>query len=525
MKISTNLLKDFVSFSPPIDRVAERLTMAGLEVEKIHKVTESKDSVFEVEVTTNRPDWIGHLGVAREIAAVENLALKYPQVDEEKNRRMAQGWKVSIKENEGCPYYSGVYIEGVERVATPEFMKKRLEACGHRSIDFFVDVTNYVMLETGQPMHAFDADLVKGKEVQIRRAKKGEALVMINGESLKLQESDLVIASSEGAIALAGVMGGKFSEINERTRNIFLESAYFHPGWVRKSARRHRLSSDSSYRFERKVDPEGVDFARKRALYLIQKYAKPRFVSAAIKTGRKPSLKKSIIHLSMTEVESRLGTPVKSHQVSSILTRLGFDVKADSKDVSKVTIPSFRPDVLQPIDLIEEVARIYGFDNIPDVLPAQPIESLKTAPLIRLEDKAVHFFSGVGFYEAVTFSIISGQGLDAEEDLKDAVTLVNPQNKELSIMRPTLLTSLLSVVQKNISMACHGAAFFEIANTYRLKGKQSHETKRLSLVMYGDWREKSWLDPAREATFYDLKGAVASFLQTSGFQGVSFEPR
>lgn len=524
MKVSTNWLKDFVKLSPPLEKVAEDLTMAGLEVKKIEPTPDHKDTLFEIEITPNRPDWLSHLGVAREIAAVQNLSFKAPVVEKTANRPMPQGWKINLKEMEGCPYYTAIYIEGIQNLATPDFIKDRLAACGLRSIHVVVDITNYILLEVGQPLHAFDADVLANQEVQIRRAKAGENFVPINGQTAQLTSQDLVIADGERAVALAGIMGGKDSEVGPRTRNILLESAFFHPRWVRQTARRYGISSDSSYRFERRVDPEGVDLGRERALALIQQYAKPRFVSAIIKAGQKPVLAKSIIHLSINEVEKKLGTKIKSHQAASILTRLGFDAKQESAENLKVEVPSFRADITEPIDLIEEVARIHGFDNIPETLPSRAPLGVQQPPLQRMEDSVRRYFSGTGCYETITFSLISDRGLDLEKDLADAVYVSNPLTKDLCWMRPTFLPGFAHVIQKNLSWGARQIPIFEVAHLYwQGKDKLSHEETFVGVALAGKAREKNWLDSERDYAFYDLKGRVVDFFSQAGITA-TFEP-
>ncbi len=527
MKISTNWLRDFVTLAPPLENIAERLTMAGLEVKKIDPTQDRKDTLFEIEITSNRPDWLSHFGVAREIAAVENLSLKAPPVENAASRPMPAGWKINLRELTRCPYYTGVYMEGVTPgVPTPDFIRERLAACGLRSFSLIIDITNYVLLETGQPLHAFDADLLKGQEIQIRTAKAGENFVMIDGLSRTLQTTDLVIADKERAVALAGVMGGKETELTERTRNIFLESAFFQPAGVRQTSRRHGLSSESSYRFERRVDPEWVDLGRERAVTLIRQYAKPRFVSGVIKAGQRPATFSGRIHLTAADLEKNLGIKMKPHQVSSILLRLGFDVKQSPPEAWNVGVPSYRCDVTRPVDLIEEVARIHGYDQIPGTLPAwEPIllEAKGTRPL---EEKARDFLTGIGFFETVTFSLISGAGLDEKEDLKNAVSIINPQNRDLKWMRGTFLTSFLQVIQKNASVGEKRVPIFEIANLYRQKNStaQPEEEKMLALALYGTGREKTWMDPERRASYYDLKGAVESFLESLAAEEVTYEP-
>ncbi|MFA7255793.1 MAG: phenylalanine--tRNA ligase subunit beta [Candidatus Omnitrophota bacterium] len=518
MKISTNWLKDFVELAPPISRIAERLTLAGLEVKKCEPLKTPADTVFEIEITSNRPDWLSHWGVAREIAAVENLSLKNPVVDPETGRTPPPGWKIQIKDAAGCPYYTGVLIEGITETKTPDFIVNRLLACGIRSINLIVDITNYVLLEVGQPLHAFDADLIHGKEIVVRKPRQGEKFTLINGAEIELKPEDLLIADSDRAVALAGVMGGKDSEINEKTRNVFLESAFFNPGRVRKASRTHQISSDSSYRFERRVDPEGVDVGRSRALALIQKYAKPRHISAVIKAGEKPQLAIKTIQLRADEVKSVLGVEIKPSQIALILGRLGLQVKQHSEGVWTVGIPSFRPDLTRPVDLVEEIARIYGFENIPETLPARAPITLGENPRLSLERKIRQLLSGAGLCETVTFSLISEDGLDAAKDLRRAVQIVNPLQHGLHWMRPTMVTSLLSVIQKNVNAGADSVPVFEIANIYSLPDAHKHpvEERICAIALYGKKAAQTWLDHARAVTIYDLKGYIESILKNAG---------
>lgn len=525
MKVSVNWLKDFVKISPPLEKAAEDLTLAGLEVKKIEPSLDGKDMLFEIEITSNRPDWLSHLGVARELAAVQNLSLKQIEIPKAVNRSIAPGWKVTVKDLESCPYYTGVYIEGVQNLSTPDFIKDRLAACGLRPIHVVVDITNYVLLEIGQPLHAFDADLLSGQEIIIRKAKADEKFLAINGQQFSLTSQDLVIADGDRALALAGVMGGKDSEVSAKTRNLFLESAFFLPRAVRHTSRRLGLSSDSSYRFERRVDPEGVDLGRERALALIQQYAKPRFISAMIKAGQKPLLQKTTLHLSAQEVAKKIGAPIKSHQIGSALLRLGFETKQDTAESVRVSIPSFRADITENIDLIEEVARIYGFDQIKETLPTRPPLLTSPSPLYRLEDSARQYFPGAGCYETVTFSLISSKGFSVERDLARAVYVNNPQNQELCWMRPTFLTSFLQVIQKNLSWGAARVPIFELANLYHLGADHfPKEEKTLGLALCGKFREKGWADTERAFTFYDVKGITAGFLARSGILEAEFVP-
>ena len=526
MKISTNWLKEFVTIPPPMEALADRLTLAGLEVKKIESKPEFKDTVFEVEVTTNRPDWLSHLGVAREIRAVDNAGLKLPPAQNPEHRPMPAGWRLDLKDAEGCPYYTACLIEGIEHRETPDWMRNRLAACGVRPVNLIVDITNYVLLEMGQPLHAFDADLLKGKEIQIRRAKPHEKFTALNGTSYELKPDDLVIADRDRAVALAGVMGGEETEVTERTRNILLESAFFHPRPIRKTALRHALSSESSYRFERRVDPEGVDWGRERALWLFRELTGARLVSAVLKAGRKPVLEKSKIHLSLDQVKKVLGVDLKPHQVHSVFTRLGLETKNESQETWVVSVPSYRPDLERPVDLIEEIARITGYDQIPEILPRRAPLDLLFHPLRDLEERSQDFFAGIGLYETTTFSLVnpkyfSSQGFDAGE----FVEINNPIHQELTLLRPSFLPSFLEVLSRNERAGERSVPLFEVAHLYRRKSKASPpvEEKTLGILIAGE-QDRGWGDAKRMYNFYDLKGILETYLEFLGVEDYSFQP-
>lgn len=527
MKVSTDWLREYIALPTQklkLEQVLDRLTMAGLEVEKISPDPITGSPIFEVEVTTNRPDWLSHIGVAREIAAVENINLQLPKAYVKANSGTSD-WSVQNDALEACPYYSGVYIEGVNNHDAPEFMRKRLEACGVRSISLIVDITNYVLLETGQPLHAFDARKLQGKKIFVRYAKKKEKFVAIDESELTLTPNNLVIADENGPIALAGVMGGRDSEVTHQTMDIFLESALFAPAHVRKTSREYGIITESSYRFERTVDPEGVDFARERALYLIQEYANPRKITKVVKAGAVPRDQKTMISLSTDEVCEVMGITMSDTMIKAELKKLGLSMQGAGSKMIKVGIPSFRSDLTRPIDLIEEVARLHGFHKIPESLPRANMTQLPKNSAFKVERELRSFLSGVGLSETITFSLIASTGL-AESDLAKSVEIVNPQNKELNLMRPTLVTSLLQVVQKNWRAGVKRAAFYEIANVYEKgKGKkgQPKQKKVVAFMFCGNQRSKQWLDSERPTTFYDLKGCLQQILNRFKLHDLSFE--
>ncbi|MBP9865106.1 MAG: phenylalanine--tRNA ligase subunit beta [Candidatus Omnitrophica bacterium] len=529
MKISLNWLRDFIKIAPPYEKLAEDLTMAGLTVEGVEEMTgEPKDVVFDVEITTNRPDWLSHWGVAREAAAVRNLSLKAPDIYTKIRADLPPGWTLDLRDAEGCPYYSGVLLEGIpNKIETPAWIKNRLGVCGLRSVNFVVDITNYVLLETGQPLHAFDAALLKDSKIKVRRAKAGEKLVLIDSKEVILQANDLVIADANHPVALAGIMGGKSTEVTLQTQSVFLESAYFSASVIRQAAQRHALKSDSSYRFERRVDPAGVDFARNRAIHLILEYAKPHkiSVSGVIRAGQLPEPSKKSIKLSLERIQQVLGITVKASEVISILTRLGLSVSAPSSKSLLIKVPSYRCDLLTDTDLIEEVARIHGYGNIPETLPERAPVLVQDHPQFKLETFLRPRLAGLGFHETVTFSLTSAKGIEPDE-LKKAVELVNPQNQEMRWMRPTLLPSLLTVLRKNLDMRSPQTFLFEIANVYRQAPRENRaqEDRVLALLMCGQMRPAGWAEAGRVAGYHDLKASIQAVLQGLGISGMTFEP-
>lgn len=542
MKVSLDWLKDYVGIKGSPEEISNLLTMAGLNVEKLHKVGDN--FVFEIEITTNRPDWLSHIGVAREIHAVSGVKFGLPPSAVKKSSAATKKIKISLPNRDLCPYYSATILEDIERQETPDFMKRRLEACGIRSINLIVDITNYVLLEWGQPLHAFDLDLIHGDEITARAARDGEQMTAIDGITYELKKTDIVIADSKGPVAIGGVMGGKDSELSLKTKNIFLESAFFKPASIRQTARRLGLGSESSYRFERRVDPKGVDQARERAVYLISKYAKPKRISSVFSAGKAPVSKKKI-SLDPDEIKRILGIEIPKPKIKLFLSRLGLNVSAGKKSIS-ADIPSFRSDLARPIDLIEEIARLYGYNRIPETLPdLVPIDT-HIQPILDWENRTRSLCAGFGFQEIITFSIVDEATLKNLGVTQKWVRLVNPQNKELCLMRPALLSGLAQSIKRNISVGQTDLWFFEIGNRYTAEDDQlssgltglrtveplkrsvskaglPHEERMLGLAISSEGR-LNWLDKKRPATFYDLKGTISEFFNRLGINSFETKP-
>jgi len=526
MKLSCKWLKDYVAWTGSVKSVSDELTMAGLEVQETYEVASSKDQCLDIEITSNRPDWLSHVGVAREIATLQGANLSLPPYAN-KVKLGEKGPKVASVDKELCPYYTTCLLEDVEFGAAPDFIRERLDAVGVRSINLIVDVTNYVLLEWGQPLHAFDSDRLVGDVITARAAKKGEKFVAINESEYELSAQDLVIADGEKAIALAGVMGGLNSEVTSRTRNILLESAYFKSSCVRRMSQRFNLVSDSSYRFERGVDPEGVDIARERAIHLILKYAKKvGKVHRVVKAGKAP-VKPRTIRFPLSDIERTLGIKIPQAKVRTYLNSLGLKAVKANGEIFNVKVPSFRADVQQPIDLIEEIARIHGYDKLPDSMPVLEPAYVEEPRIQAVENKARELVIGAGYYETITFSLISEAIFEKLKiDTARFTRIVNPQNKELVLMRPTLLPSLMDVVKTN---NYHGNGpdlrFFEVASIYgeEKKGKLCEEFTTLGLALSGA-QVPHWQDKGRGHSIYDIKGLLEKLLSLAGVSAWSFEP-
>lgn len=515
MKVSLNWLKDYVGLKGTVESLSNLLTMAGLNVEKVHDV--DGDSVFELEITTNRPDWLSHIGVAREIHAVSGSPFRLPPSIIKRNRDSTKPIKVSILDRDLCPYYSAVILEDIEWQNTPEFMKKRLNACGIRPINLIVDITNYVLLEWGQPLHAFDLDLIQGDDIQARSANEGERITAIDGITYELKKMDIVISDTKGPIAMGGVMGGKASEVSTSTKNILLESAFFRPSQVRQTARRLGLGSESSYRFERRVDPKGVEQARERAVYLISKYTKPKRISSVFSSGKLPIIQKKVT-LPNTEIKRILGIEISKTLVKSFLKRLGLEV-IEKRNLFVAQVPSFRSDLSRPIDLIEEVARLYGYHKIPETLPKLIPTDIQVNPLLDLEQKCRTLSVGLGFQEVITFSIIDDAIVRPLRLAEKSVRLRNPQNKELCVMRPTLLAGLAQSIKRNLSVGQTDLWLFEIGNRYLIHDPQlspsdglPHEERMIGFAISSEGTF-GWVDKKRPVSFYDVKGVISSILE------------
>jgi phenylalanyl-tRNA synthetase beta chain len=485
MKIPLSWLKEYIDVKLTPQALAHRLTMAGLEVSHIQKA--GKDTVLELELTTNRVDCASVIGIARELAALLDKPLRVPIIND-KDKREKGILRVEIKDRKGCSFYSGRLIRNVQVKSSPPWLKKHLKSMGVKSINNVVDVTNYVLFELGQPLHAFDLDKIEGQKIVVRRAKKGEKITTIDGKERILDEGILVIADEKRPVALAGIMGGEDTEVNKETKNILLESAYFDPIVIRKAAKQVNLFTESSYRFERDLDPEGALTASRRARDLILKVAGGEEMAFTDKNYLTRQRKK--ILLRKERVNLILGTRLSWGQMTTILKKLGFEVKGRT-----VTVPSYRRDVKREIDVIEEIAHIYGYNAISSNLP-RGIAHYPPDPLAALVSRAREVLAASNLREVVNYGFIaSEEAQDMGFDPLGFVRLANPMTAKQNIMRPAIIPGLLGNLAHNLNQGNPVVKVFELGHIFL--GKR--EEMALGALIAG------------EEDFYRLKGILEAF--------------
>jgi phenylalanyl-tRNA synthetase beta chain len=519
MKISYEWLREYVNTKVRPESLANQLTMAGHEV----SLTEHRqgDEVFDIEVTPNRPDCLSHIGIAREIAAVSGKPLRPVSISLPKAQRQAKGFKIARENRPACPLYTIRVLNDTKVTTSPKWLIKRLSSIGLNPINNIVDITNFVLFETGHPLHAFDLDKITGNEIIIRNALPDESIVTIDDIERKLKPHMLVIADQSGPIAIAGVMGGKNSSITDKTKNILLESAYFDPVSIRRTSFTLGLSSDSSYRFERGADLHNAVFSSHRAASLICRLSKAK-LGAFLESGDMTRQPAPIV-LRISYLNSILGTSLKPAAIRQILSRLGYKVKGAS--VLNVISPSYRSDTKREADLIEEVARMYGYDKINPVPPTTITTRQDDAnkDFMKKRSLARKTLISSGFSEAVSYSLISKamiEGMLWTDD--DCVRVKNPLSKEQEIMRPSLLPGMIKACAYNVSRQVYDIRMFELSNVYFKDSKEHKEELHLALAVY----EKSHSVNAKgmpEPGFFLLKGVISKLADSLGVKDIGFE--
>ncbi|MFQ5850856.1 MAG: phenylalanine--tRNA ligase subunit beta [Candidatus Binatia bacterium] len=479
------------------------------------------DWILEVGVTPNRGDCLGILGLAREVAAVTGRRLRYPpSTPHSKDSSLERIVDVEIRDPRLCPRYSARMVQDLCPISSPLYMRFRLEACGIRSINSVVDVTNYVMLETGQPLHAFDVDRLTAKGIIIRPANETKRFLTLDGIERKLAPEDLLVCDGDLPVALAGIMGGLNSEVNRDTRSVLLESAHFDALTIRRTAKRLGLHTEASHRFERGVDPEGTLYALDRAVFLLGEITGGHPIKGIV--DRYPQRKRSSpILVRDQKVKALLGVEMGRREIERILKCLGVKIQARSKGGLKVLIPSYRPDLSREVDLIEELARLYGYEKIPATLPMVRTQGGLVDPYLRWGRRLRSFLIGEGLIEVINLPFTSREmnqrfhGL--WDDQRRPVSILNPLKQESSEMRLSLIPGLIGCLRSHIGQKVRPFSAFELGKVFCLNPNGSSEEKtNLAALLYGHRERRGLRTRETLFSFLDLKGLVEGIVELTG---------
>ncbi len=506
---------------------------AGMPLEQALKLS---DTVFEIDLTPNRPDCLSVIGVAREVGAFTDPRqnVKLPDFSLPADRIGSQSIhdfaSVEILDPDLCPRYAAGLLFDVKIGPSPFWLQEKLESVGMTPINNVVDITNFVMMETGQPLHAFDFDEVAKSKIIVRRAGKDTDFKTLDSKDHKLESDMLMICDGERPVALAGVMGGENSEISDTTTRVLVESAYFNPVSIRRTAKKTSIATDASHRFERGVDPEGTVNALNRAVALIAELCDATIAKDIIdEHPQKPQA--VVIDLNTKALNIRLGTDLKIEEIQAFLEAVEFSADITGDQRLKVGVPSFRVDVSRPEDLSEEVARLWGYNNIKTSFPKVPAEGRPLSSRITLRKTIRRMMTGFSFSEAINYNFINDNfcdrlNLDESDERRVVETILNPISDKMSVLRSSLLPGLLETMKKNISHQEDTLSFFELGKAFLAtqKGKLPIENEMLAGLMTGSRTEQAWFSKRCDVDFYDLKGVVEGLLEALKIGSVVFEP-
>ena len=485
------------------------------------------DTVFELEITPNRPDCLSHIGIARELSAYYGKELKYPETEikSEISEKTSDNVNVSIEDSNLSRRYVTRILKNVTVKESPKWLKERIEAVGLRSINNIVDVSNFILMEMNHPNHVFDLDKIEGNEIKVKSAVKGDKLVTLDEQERELEDGDIVICDSKKILALGGVMGGLDSEVTDNTKNILLEVAQFNPQNVRKTSRRLTLSSDSSYRFERGIDIEDSIKVINRLANLIQEVAGGEILNGYVDVYPVPHENK-VAELNFERLNRFVGKVIPREKVIEILRNLEIDVK-DNGDTLTLTAPSYRDDLELEQDYFEEVIRMYGFDNIENILPRVDINKNSTLDTTKLTDRVKTICASVGLKEVINYSFIPKDALQklkftgvSEDKLID---ISNPITEDFVTMRPTLLYSLIKNAKDNMNRNVSNIRFFEVSRTFEKAEELAKEDIKVGIILAGENDKTLWNPKPVHYDFYDLKGIVEEIFSKLKFQSFSIK--
>lgn len=531
MKISLNWIRDYVDFDASVDELVHRLTMCGLEVEAVEKYND--DTIIDINVTPNRQDCLSHLGIAREIAVLFESKHRFPE-----HNFIAEtselDFNVDILNPQLCHRYAGRILRNVNIAPSPKWMQDRLMSCGIRAINNVVDITNYVLLEFGHPLHAFDLNKIKGKKIiiatagEIKKTNEPLKISLLDGSERTLQDEMLLINDIESPIALAGIMGGSTSEVSDDTTDVFIESAWFSPESIRRTSKIVGIKTESSYRFERGADIKILKKALDRAAYLMKEICGATIhgkIDIYPRRYYQPKIK-----ITFEKINSFIGMAIPKKEVLRILSELAFEIEYSDNELT-VKPPTSRRDVTRDVDIIEEVLRIYGYDKAPSVIPMAPLKtpsSESKKELFSSITKCRDLLLNEGFNEVINYSFIGPQDIDLlqihkDDYRRDSINIINPLSIEDSLMRTTLVPSLIRNLVQNVSHRNRDIRLFEISKTF-LKISDSQlplEQRHLAILLCQDKDRNLYKDDTED--FYLLKGVIEKLTKHLGIKDVVFE--
>ena len=486
---------------------------------------DTSDTLMELDLTPNRPDAMSHIGVARDLSAILNLDLLKPSVKlEESDVDASSEYSVEIEDKTGCPRFAVRIIKNIKIGKSPDWLSKRLNSVGIRSINNVVDASNYVLMEFGHPIHTFDMDKLSGNKISVRSSSKDEKVVTLDGVERKLREDTVLVCDDEKPVGIGGIMGLQNSEVTDETANLIIECAYFDPGKIRNSSKILGLYTEASKRFERGCDPNDIEFALDRVCSIIVEIAGGEVLKGII--DNYPSkIEKIKIQLRQKRINSIIGMEISESKVKDILNRLEFEVKSENKESIELLVPTFRPDVEREIDVIEEVARIIGYDNIPPsehaLIPLSTSLNNNESNNIKLKNMLV----GFGFNEIYTNSLMPYELWELSGDNNSPVKVTNPISLDMECLRASLMPRMLEAVSYNFNRQRNSVMLFEDGNVIIPDDKSEtgvKETHMIAAMIAGEVNPGNWLNRSRSADYFSLKGVVETFLKAIGFSTVTF---
>ncbi|MBI5789745.1 MAG: phenylalanine--tRNA ligase subunit beta [Candidatus Schekmanbacteria bacterium] len=524
MKISYQWLKEYVDFDLSPEELAQQLTMLGLEVEGMEK--HPGDVILEINVTANRGDCLSYIGIAREVALLSAGEIKLPAQSNtapKSHPDKTGDWQVEIVDSNLCPRYTACLIKGVKIIPSPDWLVERLEKSGIRALNNVVDITNYILLEWGQPLHAFDSALLEGNKIIVRPAFHGEQFITLDGKQYSLDDKMPLICDARKAVALGGIMGGQNTAVNENTRAILLECAYFNPVSIRYTSRKLGINTESSYRFARNVDGAGLLAPVKHALQLFRELAGGTIIEPMIDNYPSP-IKTPQIFLRFHRVNQILGTQLTFGEIKNLVGKFYFTIKQETLEGIIVEVPTFRTEIEREIDIIEEIARLYGYKNIPITQAIGKIPEAVSDKTRGLTRKTHDYLTSCGFWEAINFSFTSFDFCSRLKLDSEVLRLTNPLNQGLEVLRHSLLPGLLSNVIYNINRQISDLKLYEIGRCYLPEHNgMAKEVTRLGVILTGKRNVSVWYAGKDDVDFYDLKGILEGLATHFKFTDLGWE--